>query len=132
MSCKVISSRARTEQDYWLLWTWDEWDGNITEEQRLEFLRYDSHGGNISTFNPIYIGKSRHSIQGNMMVEEYFSGDTSWMGGICWYEIFYMAYGKRGIKSLEEWFGIKTVEGWFDALTYEIIYYGWLNPYGGD
>lgn len=45
MSCKKIRPRVRAEQDYWLsfLGLWDL-TLPVTEEERLDFLHFDSHG----------------------------------------------------------------------------------------
>lgn len=72
MSCKRISRRARAEQDYWLYFSDIH---EATEEERMDFLHYDTHGGDVPQGrvfrftdpagepllgpNPIYLGKVR-------------------------------------------------------------------------
>ena len=73
MPCKRLRPKARAEQDFWLSFS-DFKDA--TEEERMDFLRFDSHGGAEPServprvtdpfgvpycgLNPILLGKKRH------------------------------------------------------------------------
>ena len=110
MSCRRVSVRQRQEQDYWLLYA-DTL--TATEEERLEFLRYDSHGGTTPKGNPIYLGKVRHGITGAVLSDSYFAQDGSWIGGL---ELVKDYQRRRfGLRSLREWFGGAAVLRWLAA-----------------
>lgn len=63
MSCTRVSERARREQDYYL--RIDEPHAPVTEAQRLAFVRYDSHGGDIDASNPVYVAKAHYGMYVN-------------------------------------------------------------------
>ncbi|KKL45390.1 hypothetical protein LCGC14_2356190 [marine sediment metagenome] len=125
MTCKTISAKARAEQDYWLTYNKEEL---ASEEQRLEFLRYDSHSDFISETNPILVGKKWHGRQGEAYRDSYFSLDGGWIGGLHLYDYYLHRSSERGIKSLREWFGEEIVQQWKDTHTREVAR-GWINPY---
>ncbi|KKL95305.1 hypothetical protein LCGC14_1855930 [marine sediment metagenome] len=59
MPCKKLRTKARWEQDKWLSYGSTTY---ATEEERLEFLRFDSHGGKVPLDNPIYEGKCASAV----------------------------------------------------------------------
>ena len=79
MTCRKLSRRARAEQDYWLGLS----DSKVaTEVERLDFLRFDSHGGPAPIDNPILLGKRRHDQYVEMVRESYFDMNGGWPGGL--------------------------------------------------
>lgn len=110
MSCRRLSRRARQEQDFWLAYAPHE--PEPTEDQRLEFLRFDSHGGPAPSQNPIYVGKCRYGMLGEFMREWRWSGDPSWPGGI---EIL----SWEPVRTLIDWFGYQSVNSWATAAFHQ-------------
>lgn len=110
MSCKKVRLKHRQEQDYWLSFVPEL---SATEEERLEFLRFDSHGGQISLMNPILRGKKAHGIKGGTLLEEYFALDGSWPGGL-WLVADYLSR-PFDVRPLREWFGDEAVQRWEEA-----------------
>ena len=75
MTCKKLKTKARWEQDRWLSYLPTKSDPNVqyadvvmripTEQERLDFLRYDSHGGKVAPIpkgNPILAGKHAAAV----------------------------------------------------------------------
>ncbi len=75
MTCKKLRTKARWEQDRWLSYLPTKDDPNAryadvfqrvpTEQERLDFLRFDSHGGKIAPIprgNPILAGKRAAAV----------------------------------------------------------------------
>ena len=143
MTCKRLSHRARAEQDYWLSFS-DFKD--VTEEERLDFLRYDSHGGEpprerlprlrlpfgelLYGKNPILLGKARHGQMGNvkggrrygMMIDSYSDMKGGWPGGL-YIVSDYLTREPFNIRPLREWFGSKTVHRWLSAFFWEAFHW---------
>ncbi|KKL70532.1 hypothetical protein LCGC14_1885550 [marine sediment metagenome] len=139
MTCKRLSRKARAEQDYWLSFS-DFKD--VTEEERLDFLRYDSHGGEkprerrprlhlpfgelLRGKNPILLGKSRHGQLGNvkggkrggMMIDSYFDIKGGWPGGL-YLVADYLTREPFNVRPLREWFGDEAVHRWLTAFIWE-------------
>lgn len=108
MTCKRVSTRAREEQDYYL-----RHDGQArppTEEERLEFLRYDSHGGDITWSNPIYVAKSHYGISVNLLKDSYLS--DGWPGGLCVVDEILRTTGD--LRFVVEALGERVVSGWLE------------------
>ena len=138
MPCKKLKTKAQREQDYWLSFS-DFKD--VTEEERLDFLRYDSHGGTmpaeripriIAPFgeklhgsNPIMLGKIRHGQMGNIkggkrsgvMIDSYFDLEGGWVGGVYLIQD-YLTREPFGIRPLREWFGDEAVHRWLTAFLW--------------
>ena len=122
----MVGRRARLEQDYWFSFAADEWPLPLTEHDRLEFFRYDSHGGKllprlmgegsslVVTTNPILLGKIRHGQCGEVLRQGYFARDGSWPGGL-YVVMDYLERGPWTVRPLVEWFGAEVVEGWLQA-----------------
>ena len=104
-----MKQKHREEQDYWLLYA----PAEVTQEQRQEFFRYDSQGGEISANNPIHLGKIRHGITGAVLLDSYFAQDGSWVGGLELVRDYQQK--KFGLRSLREWFGKAAVDRWLQA-----------------
>lgn len=111
MTCKRLSKRTRAEQDYWLSFSDRK---EATNEERLDFLRYDSHGGVMPPDNPILFGKKRHGIYGEMMRDSYFDQHGGWGGGLELVE-HYLSRKPEGLRPLCEWFGNEAVYRWLSA-----------------
>ena len=116
MTCKRLSRKARAEQDYWLSFA----DCVATEEERMEFLRYDSHGGEKLSGNPILQGKSFHGMFGEVMRDGYFDMEGGWPGGM-YVVADYLTREPFNIRPLCEWFGDKAVHRWLTAFFYEAL-----------
>ena len=105
MSCKKLSARARAEQDYYL-----QLDGNKLEptyEERMEFLRYDSHGGDIAGSNPVLVAKAHYGMYVKSLRDSYFDLD-GWPGGLEMLETC-------NRRLLLEAFGGETVSRWLQT-----------------
>lgn len=105
-----MKRKARAEQDYWLSFQENE----DAEEDRLEFFRYDSHGGSINPLNPVLVGKIRYGHTGEVLREARFDTEGGWVGGLQ----LVADYATRepfGIRPLVEWFGLEVVRGWVVA-----------------
>lgn len=114
MSCTRLSAHNRLEQDYWLSFAVGDRLPPVTDAQRLEFLRYDSHGGDVPHGNPILLGKARHGQFGSVLVESYFDLSAGWVGGANIVED-YIEREPFQYRPLVEWFGPEAVERWLDA-----------------
>lgn len=133
MSCKRLSHNARGEQDYWLSFS-DFKD--VTEEERIDFLRYDSHGGEepqerrpritlpfgepFNGLNPVLLGKKRYGQYGGMMRDGYFDMKGGWPGGL---QVVsdYLTREPFNVRPLREWFGDEAVHRWLtEFLDYAI------------
>ena len=101
-----ISRNARNEQDYWLSFADVK---HVTDKQRLEFLQFDSYGGDRPVNNPILNGKIRHGQYGEMMRDSYFDG--GWPGGL-YLVADYVNRKPFGVRPLVEWFGPERVQRW--------------------
>lgn len=112
MSCKRLSRAARAEQDYWLSYSDCP---TATEAERLDFLRFDSHGGGLND-NPILLGKIRHGQAGEVLRAAYEDRHGGWVGGLGLVLDYGTRHSSRGIKSLVEWFGPKAVHRWLGAV----------------
>ncbi len=75
MTCKKLKTKARWEQDRWLSYLPIKGDPNAryaeyfqcipTEQERMDFLRFDSHGGKTAPIpkgNPILAGKHAAAV----------------------------------------------------------------------
>ena len=111
MSCKKLSRKARDEQDYWLSFA-DIKD--VTDQERLDFLRFDSHGTDRPSGNPILGGKIRHGQYGEMMRNSYFDTEGGWIGGL-WLVTDYVNRVPFGVRPLVEWFGPERVQRWCET-----------------
>ena len=110
MSCKRLSRHARAEQDYYLYFSDTQ---TVTKEERMEFLRYDSHGGTVPAANPIYCGKKRYGQTGEVLRDAYFDMHGGWIGG---HELTQDYLAKPcGVRPLREWFGDETVDRWLES-----------------
>ncbi len=114
MSCKRLSRKARAEQDYWLSFA----DRKATNGERMEFLRYDSHGGERPSGNPILTGKSHHGMYGEMMRDGYFDMEGGWPGGL-YVVADYLTREPFNVRPLREWFGDENVHRWLSAFLWE-------------
>ena len=110
-----VSAKNRQEQDYWLSFS-DYSD--VTEEERLDFLRYDSCGGprpeRCGRLNPILLGKIRQGQCGEVLRDAYYSRNGSWVGGIALIDD-YIEREPFQFRPLLEWFGDDAVIRWLDA-----------------
>lgn len=112
----------------------------------MDFLRYDSHGGEkpagrvarvclpngemMRGDNPIILGKVRHGQMGHIkdgkrggiMIDSYFDLEGGWGGGIYLIED-YLTREPFGIRPLREWFGDETVHRWLSAFLFHA--FGW-------
>ena len=93
----------------------------MSEEERFEFLRYDTHGGDLTRswgstqrHNPILGGKSREGILGNYFHDDYFGNEMVWPGGLV--TVSEMHRLPHGLRFLERWFGKEAVTRWCQAL----------------
>lgn len=112
MSCKKLSNKARAEQDYWLSFSDIK---AVNEVERMDFLRYDSHGGDLFE-NSILLGKKRHGQYGEVMKAGYSGID--WPGGL--YVIAdYLTREPFSVRPLREWFGDEAVYRWLRAFFWE-------------
>jgi len=120
MTCKKLKLATRAEQDYWLSFSDYE---DVTEEERLDFLRYDSHGRTLperGRFNPILLGKIRHGQSGEVLRDSYFDTHGGWIGGLL-LVIDFLEREPFQIRPLVEWFGHESVKRWlgaFDVQTF--------------
>ena len=114
MTCKRLSRKARLEQDYWLSFAGRE----AILEERMEFLRYDSHGGERPSRNPILEGKSLHGMYGEVMRDGYFDMYGGWPGGLC-VVADYLTREPFNVRPLREWFGDENVHRWLAAFLWE-------------
>ncbi len=85
-----------------------------SDAERLDFLRYDSHGGTLEN-NPILLGKKRHGQYGEVMRDGYFGVEGDWPGGLH-VVADYVTREPGGIRPLIEWFGYETVHRWLTEL----------------
>ncbi len=117
MSCSTISDPARREQDRWLSYIGKD----ATPEERLAFLRYDSHGAQagIAAGNPILEGKCyADAVFGDgcvgwdieWLMSVRFTGE--WPGGLWVIEDW---INRPQFNRLVEAFGTETVRGWVTA-----------------
>ena len=114
MSCKRLRPKARREQDFYLQWAAHQ----PTEEERLEFLRYDSHGSTIPPHgNPVFDGKSDYGL----LVAEWKNAyqvapgyEGVWPGGM--YLVKEEYSNRRFMLMLIREFGQSTVKRWLRAL----------------
>jgi len=111
MSCKKLSRKARAEQDYWLSFADIK---SATDQERLDFLRFDSHGIDRPLGNPILDGKIHHGQYGEMMRDAYFDTEGGWIGGL-WLVADYVNRVPFGVRPLVEWFGPERVQRWCEA-----------------
>lgn len=139
MSCKRVRVKVRWEQDKWLSYGPTTY---ATEEQRLEFLRFDSHGGEISRDNPIYAGKKASSVAdtdkgadspkkggggwfpyADELWEIYMDPKRSreWPGGFALMEDYLRRV--TGLIHLRKWFGDEIVQTWLAAFLESA--FGW-------
>ncbi len=142
MSCKRVSTKARREQGYWISFSGHK---DVTEEERLDFYRYDSHGGepplervvrqqlpfgeDYYSINPIMLGKKQHGMIGNtkggkrggLMIDWYFD-EVGWIGGLYMVEDF-LTREPFGLRPLREWFGDEMVQRWLAAFLFHA--FGW-------
>ena len=118
MTCRKLSRRARAEQDYWLSFSDIK---TATEEERIEFLRFDSHGGPAWIDSPILFGKSRHDQYVGMVRESYFDMNAGWPGGL-WIVAEAVATGtayrdpRTPMRFWRTAFSETTVRRWLHAL----------------
>jgi len=136
MSCKRISKRAKREQDYWLSFSDFPW---TTKEERIDFLRFDSHGGetpnsrtihinNVPILNHIFLGKRRHDQFINIVRDSYCDMEGGWIGGLdIVAEEISTGIVYRDIKNpFRFWitaFNEKTVYRWLSMFLYHV--FGW-------
>ena len=107
---KRLKARVIAEQDYWLSFA----GLTANEDERWEFYRFDSQGGEVPTDNPIYYGKVMHGITGAVLKDAYRdTASAGWVGGVYLYADY--AQKSHGIRSLREWFGDAAVERWEQA-----------------
>ena len=140
MPCRKLKVKARWEQDRWLSYLPEGPQRHVTHEQRIEFLRYDSHGGEAPKDNPILEGKHAAAVADTAkgskgarksgggwlpypdeLVEMYFDGSGYWPGGLPLME----DYLRRvcGIGPLRRAFGDEAVARWLRAFL--------MLPWGG-
>ena len=119
MACKKLRTKALWEQDRWLSYLAPGPGRRVTREQRLEFLRFDSHGGESPVDNPILAGKLAARAIGDSgwfpnpdELLEIYSTDY-WPGGYALME----DYLRRvcGISPLRKAFGDEAVARWLTA-----------------
>jgi hypothetical protein len=122
MTCKRLSKETRIEQDYWLSFSDRK---EATDDERLEFLRYDSHGGEKPNYNPILLGKRHHGIYGETMRDGYFDLQGGWPGGL-YVVADYLTRQPFNVRPLREWFGNESVHRWLSAFFYHS--FGWQPP----
>ena len=112
MSCRKIRDKTRVEQDFYL-----QWASRVpTDEERLEFLRYDSHGGVKPAANPILEGKTNYHLLATEWLNAYFlkpGYEGVWPGGM------WLVIEERGnprfLAMLLREFGDEAVLRWFTA-----------------
>jgi hypothetical protein len=152
MTCKKLRTKARWEQDKWLSYLSAKNSPNVqyanvvrrlpTEQERMDFLRYDSHGGEIPADNIILAGKraavvadtekgATNSKSGgggwfpyaDELYEIYMDPkqDYLWVGGFALME----DYLRRvcGIAPLRKAFGDEVVRRWLAAFLWSA--FGW-------
>lgn len=83
---------------------------------RVEFFKYDTHGGKPPNKNPIYIAKNRYGQTGSLLIDSYFDLEGGWVGGV--YLTWDYWNSKSGLRPLLEWFGSKNVARWVSAFQY--------------
>ncbi len=155
MQCKRVRTKARWEQDKWLSYLPTKSDPNVqyaevvyripTEQERLDFLRYDSHGQGIPKErwpNPILAGK-----QDSCVADTDKGADNPKKGGGGWfpypdelYEIYMDPARQRewlggyalmedylrrviGLAHLRKQFGDEIVQRWLAAFLWHA--FGW-------
>ena len=148
MPCKKVRTKALWEQDRWLSYLPSRSDPNLqyyagmmrrlpTEQERLKFLHFDSHGGEIPVDNPIYEGK-----KASVVADTDKGANNPKKGGGGWfpypdelYEIYMDPEQKRywpggfalmedylrrvtGLTHLRKWFGDEIVRTWLAAFLW--------------
>ena len=115
MTCKRLRTKALWEQDRWLSYLYTKDDPYSygqpvrripTHEERLEFLRFDSHGGETPVNNPIYQGKMAAAVADTVK-----GADNPKKGGGGWLpyadelgEIYYDGrYWPGGLEVMEDY-----------------------------
>ena len=155
MSCKKLRTKARWEQDKWLSYLPSRSDPNVqyaamvrrlpTEQERLDFLRYDSHGGEAAPIpkdNPILAGKAASCVADtekgannpkkggggwfpypDELYEIYMDPTRShaWPGGYALMEDYLRRV--TGLTHLRKWFGDEIVRTWLAAFLWSA--FGW-------
>ena len=132
MACKKLRTKTLWEQDRWLSYLAPGPERRVTHEQRLEFLRFDSHGGEPPKNNPVLKGKHASSVAdtdkgasnpkkggggwfpyADELGEIYFDNSKYWPGGYALME----DYLRRvcGINPLRKVFGDASVARWLRA-----------------
>ena len=112
MTCKKLRTKTRAEQDFYLQWA----DRQATEEERLEFLRYDSHGGVKPSNNPILAGKTDYHLLATEWLNAYKTlpgYEGVWPGG-AWL-VIEERDNKRFLSMLQREFGNEALLRWFKA-----------------
>ena len=141
MPCKKLRTKALWEQDRWLSYLPTKNDPNAqytnvvrrlpTAQERLDFLRYDSHGGDIPADNIILAGKLAARVVGdtgwfpeaNELKNIYFGDDGYWPGGLAIMEDY--LWRTCGIVPLRKEFGDDIVQRWLAAFLFHA--FGWPN-----
>ncbi len=141
MTCKKLRTKTRWEQDRWLSYLPTKSDPNVqyadvvmripTEQERMDFLRYDSHGGGIPADNPILAGKLAARAVGDRgwfpyadeLLEIYLdpAREGEWPGGFALMEDY--LWRTCGIVPLRKAFGDEIVQRWLAAFLW--FAFGW-------
>ena len=137
MTCRKLRTKARWEQDRWLSYLPVRGDPNIfentvirrlpTDQERLDFLRYDSHGGDIPAGNIIMAGKLAARAVGDDGWFPYADElvglyDTPyWPGGFALMEDY--LWRVCGLGPLRKHFGDESVQRWLAAFLWHA--FGW-------
>jgi len=112
MSCRRVRQRARAEQDFYLQWA----SRAPTEGERLEFLRFDSHGGNKPANNPILQGKTDYHLDATEWRNAYEvkpGYEGMWPGGLSL--VVEERDNPRFLAMLEREFGVDAVRRWVNT-----------------
>lgn len=113
MSCKRLRHKTRAEQDFYLQWA----SRAPTEAERLEFLRYDSHGGApLPDDNPVLEGKTMYHLLATEWRRAYLDKpgyEGMWPGGM--WLVIEERDNARFQSMLQREFGPNRVRKWFKA-----------------